>query len=87
MSKFTTLLILALLLCSTLSCTARREPLPLEGTLVKTQQRVGLKHGDEAREHGEVGDESCVGVGEEECLMRRTLAAHVDYIYTQKQNP
>ncbi|XP_058186833.1 phytosulfokines 3 isoform X2 [Rhododendron vialii] len=82
MSKFTTLLILALLLCSTLSCTARREPLPLEGTLVKTQQR-----GDEAREHGEVGDESCVGVGEEECLMRRTLAAHVDYIYTQKQNP
>ncbi|KAG5528338.1 hypothetical protein RHGRI_029118 [Rhododendron griersonianum] len=83
MSKFTTLLILALLLCSTLSCTARPEPLPLEGTLVKTQQR-----GDhETHEHGEVGDESCVGVGEEECLMRRTLAAHVDYIYTQKQNP
>jgi len=23
----------------------------------------------------------------EECLMRRTLAAHVDYIYTQKNKP
>ncbi|XP_020579181.1 phytosulfokines-like [Phalaenopsis equestris] len=26
---------------------------------------------------------SCDGVGEDECLMRRTLAAHIDYIYTQ----
>ncbi|XP_028806900.1 phytosulfokines-like [Neltuma alba] len=25
--------------------------------------------------------------GKEECLMRRTLAAHVDYIYTQKHKP
>lgn len=32
-------------------------------------------------------EESCEGVGEEECLMRRTLAAHIDYIYTQKNNP
>ena len=31
--------------------------------------------------------ESCEGLGEEECLMRRTLAAHVDYIYTQKHKP
>ncbi|KAF9687477.1 hypothetical protein SADUNF_Sadunf02G0097600 [Salix dunnii] len=31
--------------------------------------------------------ESCEGPGEEECLMRRTLAAHVDYIYTQKHKP
>jgi len=30
---------------------------------------------------------SCEGLGEEECLMRRTLAAHTDYIYTQKNNP
>ncbi|KAG6793072.1 hypothetical protein POTOM_002256 [Populus tomentosa] len=27
------------------------------------------------------------GVGEEECLMRRTLTAQTDYIYTQKQKP
>ncbi|KAH7847287.1 hypothetical protein Vadar_024273 [Vaccinium darrowii] len=80
MSKFTTLLILALLLCSTLSCSARPEPLPLEETSMKTHQT-----GDKAHEH--VADESCVGVGEEECLMRRTLVAHVDYIYTQKLKP
>ncbi|XP_020676362.1 phytosulfokines-like [Dendrobium catenatum] len=28
-------------------------------------------------------DLSCDGVEEEECLMRRTLMAHTDYIYTQ----
>ncbi|MED6217742.1 hypothetical protein PIB30_020541 [Stylosanthes scabra] len=28
--------------------------------------------------------ETCEGMGEEECLMRRTLAAHIDYIYTQR---
>ena len=32
----------------------------------------------------EDGEVSCEGVNEEECLMRRTLVAHVDYIYTQK---
>ncbi|KAF7840717.1 Phytosulfokines 3 [Senna tora] len=32
-------------------------------------------------------EESCEGAAEEECLMRRTLAAHLDYIYTQNQKP
>ena len=32
-------------------------------------------------------EETCGGVGEEECLMRRTLAAHLDYIYTQNHKP
>ncbi|KAI7735276.1 hypothetical protein M8C21_033499 [Ambrosia artemisiifolia] len=32
-------------------------------------------------------EEGCKGIGEEECLMRRTLVAHLDYIYTQKKNP
>ncbi|KAL1333285.1 hypothetical protein HN51_062074 [Arachis hypogaea] len=32
-------------------------------------------------------DVSCEGIGEDECLTRRTLAAHTDYIYTQKNNP
>ncbi|RDX78722.1 Phytosulfokines 3, partial [Mucuna pruriens] len=32
-------------------------------------------------------EENCDGIGEEECLMRRTLVAHTDYIYTQKHNP
>ncbi|XP_022031034.2 uncharacterized protein LOC110931974 [Helianthus annuus] len=31
--------------------------------------------------------ENCSGPGEEECLMRRTLAAHLDYIYTKKHQP
>ncbi|XP_020255137.1 phytosulfokines isoform X2 [Asparagus officinalis] len=35
----------------------------------------------------DIHDEDCEGVGEEECLMRRTLTAHVDYIYTQDHNP
>lgn len=30
--------------------------------------------------------ENCKGPGEEECLMRRTLAAHLDYIYTNSTN-
>ncbi|KAK1433157.1 hypothetical protein QVD17_10063 [Tagetes erecta] len=32
-------------------------------------------------------EESCEGVGKEECLTRRILAAHLDYIYTQHKNP
>lgn len=32
-------------------------------------------------------DKSCEGVGEDECLTRRTLAAQIDYIYTQKHKP
>ncbi|CAK9320484.1 unnamed protein product [Citrullus colocynthis] len=35
----------------------------------------------------EMMDDNCNGVGEEECLMRRTLAAHLDYVYTQKHKP
>lgn len=31
-------------------------------------------------------DDNCSGLGEEECLMRRTLAAHIDYIYTQNKH-
>ncbi|KAI9124048.1 hypothetical protein K1719_005348 [Acacia pycnantha] len=39
-------------------------------------------------QHKEINEgESCEGVGGEECLMRRTLAAHLDYIYTQKHKP
>ncbi|KAK4401778.1 UNVERIFIED_CONTAM: phytosulfokine [Sesamum calycinum] len=29
--------------------------------------------------------DKCVGLGEDECMMRRTLEAQLDYIYTQKQ--
>ncbi|KAL7199551.1 hypothetical protein ACSBR2_021777 [Camellia fascicularis] len=78
MSKLPTLCMVAsLLLFFTLTCTARPEPAFHSVTPMKTQ-------------HTDVGvevEESCEGVGAEECLMRRTLAAHVDYIYTQKQKP
>lgn len=32
----------------------------------------------------EAVEDRCEGLGEEECLMRRTLEAHLDYIYTQR---
>jgi hypothetical protein len=50
--------------------------------------------GSKTEQHADRGvqkndfEENCSDVdGEEECLMRRTLAAHVDYIYTQEHNP
>ncbi|KAL6995317.1 hypothetical protein U1Q18_005455, partial [Sarracenia purpurea var. burkii] len=61
MAKFTTLFTVTLLLSSLLTyAVARPEP-----SLVKTQ------HGDVEVDH-EL-EESCKGVDEEECLMRRTL--------------
>ncbi|XP_039137374.1 phytosulfokines-like [Dioscorea cayenensis subsp. rotundata] len=47
----------------------------------KTTKEVVEKASPEAVE------ESCEGVGDEECLMRRTLSAHIDYIYTQGKKP
>ncbi|KAJ7952723.1 Phytosulfokines 3-like [Quillaja saponaria] len=80
--KFAALFMAALLLCFTLSYAARPEPALPQHTVAKD------RHGDiEAEMPVEMMNESCEGVGEEECLMRRTLAAHLDYIYTQKQNP
>ncbi|KAL6961317.1 hypothetical protein U1Q18_039085 [Sarracenia purpurea var. burkii] len=81
MSKITALFVLSLLL---ISAAAHPGPLQVEDTPVKTHQS-----GEEAAQrHQDAVEESCEGVGDdEECLMRRTLAAHVDYIYTQNQNP
>ncbi|KAL3730217.1 hypothetical protein ACJRO7_027259 [Eucalyptus globulus] len=31
--------------------------------------------------------EGCSGMGEEECLTRKTLDANIDYIYTQNLDP
>ena len=38
-------------------------------------------------EHVDVEEKCEEGLPEEDCLLRRTLIAHTDYIYTQKQNP
>ncbi|KAL6339273.1 hypothetical protein AAG906_024424 [Vitis piasezkii] len=79
--KVATFFILALFLCSTLTYAARPQPASPHDFPGKTQ------HGGVEAERAEVVDENCEGLGEDECLMRRTLAAHIDYIYTQKEKP
>ncbi|KAE8695971.1 Phytosulfokine [Hibiscus syriacus] len=73
MAKLATFLVLTLLLVSTLSFAARSGP-ALHTAKIQGDQGIAV-------------DDNCDGLGEEECLMRRTLAAHVDYIYTQEHNP
>ncbi|KAG8081377.1 hypothetical protein GUJ93_ZPchr0007g5824 [Zizania palustris] len=41
---------------------------------------------DEDVEAEKVDGVGCEGLGEEECMARRTLAAHTDYIYTQQHH-
>ncbi|KAL2348293.1 hypothetical protein Fmac_002293 [Flemingia macrophylla] len=73
MNKITALFFLALFLCCMITHSSRHEP---------AFQKEPL----ESRQLEDV-EESCEGMQEDECLTRRTLAAHTDYIYTQKQNP
>ncbi|KAK4263670.1 hypothetical protein QN277_029054 [Acacia crassicarpa] len=40
----------------------------------------------EQSRHNDFDDQLCKGLGREECLVRKTLAAHTDYIYTQDTN-
>ncbi|XVE95053.1 hypothetical protein REPUB_Repub02eG0063400 [Reevesia pubescens] len=75
MSKLCTLFIAALLFNCMLSYAARSEP----AFLLTQNKEVEAEKVDI--------DENCEGDGQEECLMRRTLAAHVDYIYTQNHKP
>ncbi|KAK6945958.1 Phytosulfokine [Dillenia turbinata] len=73
------MVVLLLLFYTLSSVVARPEPMVLHDSPVSLQKR-------DKGENVEV-EASCEGVGEEECLMRRTLAAQIDYIYTQKNNP
>ncbi|XVF17490.1 hypothetical protein REPUB_Repub10bG0127200 [Reevesia pubescens] len=84
MAKLATLFILTLLLVSTLSFATRSGPTFPNESPARTQADQGTV---ETEQSTEAVEDSCEGVGEEECLMRRTLAAHIDYIYTQKQKP
>ncbi|XP_048335354.2 phytosulfokines 3 [Ziziphus jujuba] len=79
MAKFNALFFLALVLCSSLAHASR--PVPKQAIDQAKTQHEGIE-----AEKAEVVEESCEGIGEDECLMRRTLAAHTDYIYTQKHN-
>ncbi|XWS33463.1 hypothetical protein CRYUN_Cryun22dG0085200 [Craigia yunnanensis] len=82
MAKLATLFVLTLLLVSTLSFAARSGPAFPNNSPAKTRVE-----GVETEQTDQVVEDSCEEVGDEECLMRRTLAAHIDYIYTQKQKP
>ncbi|GJW06835.1 phytosulfokines 3-like protein [Tanacetum coccineum] len=78
MSRTTTLLlILALLLCSAQS----------HATRLMVDATTTIKHKNKGGAETVETEEGCEGIGEDECLMRRTLVAHIDYIYTQKKNP
>ncbi|CAN4122531.1 unnamed protein product [Withania somnifera] len=68
MSKLCTIFIVTILLCFTTLTFAVR---PDSSSALKPKLQV------------ENNEAKCEGVDEEECLKRRTLAAHVDYIYTQ----
>ncbi|KAI7741605.1 hypothetical protein M8C21_024039 [Ambrosia artemisiifolia] len=77
--KITTLCMIAILLHSMLSYTiARQVPTYKDVTPEKTHVFKDAKVN---------GEEDCTGLGEEECLMRRTHSAHLDYIYTNKKKP
>ncbi|XP_018857972.1 phytosulfokines-like [Juglans regia] len=79
-TKLGTLWVITLLLSYSLNfATARPEPTFSDITPMKTQHR------DDQLE--KVMEERCEGAGQEDCLERRTLAAHIDYIYTQKNKP
>ncbi|KAF0912629.1 hypothetical protein E2562_015303 [Oryza meyeriana var. granulata] len=91
-SKLAALLLMAILLCliCTRSQAARPEP---ESSDHKSQgaastiahQKSGASSGIGVEMHQEEPEamECQGGEAEEECLMRRTLVAHTDYIYTQ----
>ncbi|XP_060193467.1 phytosulfokines-like [Lycium barbarum] len=70
-----------LVLFFTLSYAARPQQAFFHATLNKNQ------HQDVVEPKQIEAEESCKGPQEKECLERRTLAAHLDYIYTQNQNP
>ncbi|CAN6554736.1 unnamed protein product [Malus baccata var. baccata] len=80
----TSLCVVVLLLFLSLSGMAAR-PLPSSSSdvsAVKVQHEL-----EDVEVEKSMVEESCEGVGEDECLTRRTLAAHIDYIYTQKHSP
>ncbi|CAH8382230.1 unnamed protein product [Eruca vesicaria subsp. sativa] len=85
MENLSTLLIVALLLCAaTLTCTSRPEPADFASITISPADIRSLEM-IESKLH-EVADESCEKDNDEDCLMRKTLTANLDYIYTQKNN-
>ncbi|GAA0174346.1 hypothetical protein LIER_27754 [Lithospermum erythrorhizon] len=64
------------------SCVATRQHFLKEAELMENKHYEGAQVKDIGIEEG------CDGLkNNEDCLMRRTLAAHLDYIYTQNKKP
>ncbi|KAF7828598.1 phytosulfokines-like [Senna tora] len=83
MAKLTALFFTALFLSFMLSHASRPHPLLHEHSSSGFDMVfVGSQGGGVDAE-----DDKCGSVSEEECLMRRTLVAHLDYIYTQHHKP
>uniref|UniRef100_A0A1J3FWG7 Phytosulfokine n=2 Tax=Noccaea caerulescens TaxID=107243 RepID=A0A1J3FWG7_NOCCA len=83
MANFSTLLMIALLLCFTLMCTARPDQTFSASITIVPADPCNLEKKIDGK-LDDVSEENC-GADDEDCLMRRSLVAHVDYIYTQKQ--
>nr|CAB3501516.1 unnamed protein product [Digitaria exilis] len=94
----TTLLLVAALLflvCTTTGQAARSEPgskdhmpqLAVSATVIG-DEKSGSVTGMEMHHEEPEATQECEGEDEggEECLMRRTLVAHTDYIYTQEKH-
>ncbi|KAJ9537974.1 hypothetical protein OSB04_030707 [Centaurea solstitialis] len=79
--RITTFCMIAILLLSMLSCTVAR-PLLTFNDVTPVETRLTEEEVAKAK-----AQDKCSGPGREECLMRSTLAAHLDYIYTQKKRP
>ncbi|AES94502.1 putative phytosulfokine [Medicago truncatula] len=76
MNKIAALFFMTLFLSCMLTHSSRPEPSFQKESMVATQKL-----------DVDAVDKICEEIEEEECLMRRTLVAHTDYIYTQKHNP
>ncbi|CAL9749387.1 unnamed protein product, partial [Musa acuminata subsp. burmannicoides] len=73
MAKCVTFFVIAVLLSFSLGQAARHESVDPRNTQQEGAEADGFER----------VDEGCGAANEEECLMRRTLVAHTDYIYTQ----
>ncbi|XP_045816284.1 phytosulfokines 3-like [Trifolium pratense] len=73
MNKIAAMFFMALFLHCMLTHSARHEPPFQKESLVVTQHDQDVEA---------VVDKLCEEIEEEECLMRKTLVAHTDHIYT-----
>ncbi|RWR82496.1 phytosulfokines-like protein [Cinnamomum micranthum f. kanehirae] len=71
--------VVALLLLFSLTSASRKVLMDPSDSPLKTQQGGGAEMSKDV-------EEGCEGVGVEECLMKRTVGAHIDYIYGQGNN-